>query len=122
MARRSLEDLMAGEADLDVEKLAATTDEDIRGYKTQDGFADMPSGPARPVLAPAEVRTRLGLTQEAFARALQIPVATLRNWEQNRKLPDPAARSLLNAVAREPEAVLRALGSPVAAPAKRLSR
>jgi len=122
MARRSLADIMDGEADLDVETLAATTDADIRRYKAEDGFADMPFGPARPVLTAAEVRGRLGLTQAAFARALQIPVATLRNWEQNRKLPDPAARSLLNAVAREPEAVLRALGSPVTEPAKRVSR
>jgi hypothetical protein len=34
-----------------------------------------------------------------FARALRIPLATLRNWEQGRVRPDPAARSLLTIVA-----------------------
>ena len=49
------------------------------------------------------------MTQEEFARALRIPVATLRNWEQGRVRPDPAARSLLLAVYRSPKAVLAAL-------------
>lgn len=31
---------------------------------------------------PKEVRERLGLTQEAFARLLCISVKTLQNWEQ----------------------------------------
>ena len=116
MARRSLSDLMASAPDIDPEKLDATTEGDIRRYKAAEGYgADYrPAGPMLTVEAPAEIRARLNMTQEAFARALRIPVATLRNWEQGRKLPDPAARSLLNAVAREPEAVLRALGSSTA--------
>jgi putative transcriptional regulator len=44
-----------------------------------------------------------------FAALLGIPVATLRNWEQDRVVMDPAARSLLKVIDREPEAVLRAL-------------
>ncbi len=45
------------------------------------------------------------------ARALRIPVSTLRNWEQGRVLPDPAARSLLAIVARNPKVALKALAA-----------
>ncbi len=47
------------------------------------------------------------MSQAQFAEALRIPLATLRNWEQGRVKPDPAARSLL-IVARSPEAALAA--------------
>jgi putative transcriptional regulator len=48
-----------------------------------------------------------------FAHA--IPVATLRNWEQNRFAMEPAAQTLLKLIDREPEAALRALQGPQAA-------
>jgi hypothetical protein len=37
------------------------------------------------------------------------PVATLRNWEQGRVAPDPAAQSLLTVFAKNPKAVLDTL-------------
>lgn len=49
------------------------------------------------------------MTQEQFALALGIPAATLRNWEQGRNALDPAARSLLTLVARDPEGTLTTL-------------
>ncbi len=52
-----------------------------------------------------------GMTQAQFARALRIPLSTLRNWEQGRVLPDPAARSLLAIVAKNPKVALRALAA-----------
>lgn len=100
---------MAADPDLDVEKLDTFSNEDIQRIKAEDGYAISEPDAVEVVLPPAEIRARLGMTQEVFARALRIPLATLRNWEQGRFLPDPAARSLLNAVAREPEAVLSAL-------------
>jgi putative transcriptional regulator len=63
------------------------------------------------VFTPQILRKRLGMTQEQFAHALHIPVATLRNWEQGRNAIDPAARSLLTVVARNPRLVLQALKS-----------
>jgi putative transcriptional regulator len=54
------------------------------------------------------LRKRLGMTQDRFARALRIPVSTLRNWEQGRVRPAPAARSLLAIVAKNPKAALKA--------------
>jgi putative transcriptional regulator len=38
-----------------------------------------------------------------------VKVATLRNWEQQRRHPTGAAAALLTIVAKEPEAALRAL-------------
>ena len=54
-------------------------------------------------------RLKLGMSQSQFAKAISVPLATLKNWEQQRVRPDPAARSLLLIVHQEPEAALRAL-------------
>jgi putative transcriptional regulator len=54
-------------------------------------------------------RKTLGLSQEAFAAALGLPVATLRNWEQGRFNPDPAARALVRLVKDDPARAVRVL-------------
>jgi putative transcriptional regulator len=63
------------------------------------------------------IRWRLGLSQAEFARTFRIPLGTLRDWEQHRREPDQAARAYLEVIARESEAVRRALDawSPAAA-------
>jgi putative transcriptional regulator len=50
------------------------------------------------------------MSQREFANTLGIPVATLRNWEQNRVAMEPAAIALMRILEREPEAALWALG------------
>jgi putative transcriptional regulator len=75
--------------------------------------ASRPDPVRRPGFCPGY--KKLGLTQPEFARLLGIPVATLRNWEQNRFVMEPAAQTLLKLVDREPEAALRALRGPQAA-------
>jgi putative transcriptional regulator len=55
------------------------------------------------------LRRALGLTQEEFARRYQIPLGTLRDWEQGRTQPDRAARAYLNVIAYDPENVRSAL-------------
>ncbi|MBS0560704.1 MAG: helix-turn-helix domain-containing protein [Proteobacteria bacterium] len=55
------------------------------------------------------LRRALGLTQEEFAARYQIPLGTLRDWEQGRAEPDQPARAYLRAIAGAPEAVLQAL-------------
>jgi putative transcriptional regulator len=57
------------------------------------------------------LRMALGLTQEEFARAYGIPVATLRDWEQGRRQPDQASRTLLKLIERMPRQVRAALAS-----------
>ncbi len=110
MVRMTLEEIRASKPAVDQAKLDRTTEEDIRRYQIEDGYdPDYEPRQMRLVVPAREVRRKLGLTQEAFAAALQIPLATLRNWEQGRTIPDPAAQSLLRAVARDPKAVLAAI-------------
>jgi putative transcriptional regulator len=55
------------------------------------------------------IRRALGLSQEEFAARYQIPLSTLRDWEEGRAEPDLAARAYLKVIAREPEVVRKAL-------------
>jgi putative transcriptional regulator len=57
------------------------------------------------------IRRALGLTQEEFAARFQIPLGTLRDWEQGVAEPDQAARAYLKAIAGDAAAVQRALES-----------
>ena len=59
----------------------------------------------------ARLRRKLKLTQDAFAGKIGVPVATLRNWEQGRRYPTGPARVLLNALEREPKAVMAAIAA-----------
>ena len=52
-----------------------------------------------------EVRTKMGLSQAAFATKFGFPPATLRNWEQRRSRPDEPTRVLQAVIAKHPEAV-----------------
>ena len=55
------------------------------------------------------LRRALDLTQEEFSKCYQIPLGTLRDWEQGRSEPDAPARAFLRAIAGAPDAVRRAL-------------
>jgi putative transcriptional regulator len=55
------------------------------------------------------IRRALGLTQEEFATRFQIPLGTLRDWEQGAAEPDQAARAYLKVIAADAGAVERAL-------------
>ena len=50
----------------------------------------------------AALRRFVGLTQAEFARAIEISVHTLRNWEQGRRKPEGPAIALLRNAARLP--------------------
>jgi putative transcriptional regulator len=56
-----------------------------------------------------DVRAGLRLTQTEFAKLLNIPVSTVRNWEQGRTQPHGPARALLVVAQKQPKAVLAAL-------------
>lgn len=55
------------------------------------------------------IRRALKLTEEEFAERYDIPVETLRDWEQNRTTLDLVAQAYLKVIAREPELVRKAL-------------
>ena len=112
MAREpmTLEEIRTSRPRVDRAKIEVTAEEGIRRHQAEDGKdPDAPLPPFRPVPDVRAIRMQLGMTQEAFARAIGVPVATVRNWEQFRTGMDPAVRSLLRVVEREPDAALRAL-------------
>lgn len=55
------------------------------------------------------LRHRLGMTQEQFAKAYGIPLASLRQYEMARYMPPPAVRAYLKAIEAEPEVVRKAV-------------
>jgi len=56
----------------------------------------------------ADARTRVGLSQEEFARLLGVSMRTLKDWERGRRTPTGAARTLIRVALHNPE-VLRDL-------------
>ena len=57
------------------------------------------------------IRDNLGKSQPEFAMMIGVSVATLRNWEQGRRVPDGPAQALLRVAAQNPEAVAAALSA-----------
>ncbi len=57
----------------------------------------------------AEIRAKAGLSQTEFSHLLGVSVRTLQDWEQGRRSPSGAARTLLMVVNKNPQAVLDAV-------------
>jgi putative transcriptional regulator len=73
------------------------TDAEITAAALSDPDAQplTPESMARMRLVPRTktLRRVLGLTQEEFAARFQVPLGTLRDWEQGRGEPDQTARA-----------------------------
>jgi putative transcriptional regulator len=68
---------------------------------------EMKAGKTQVVLSPAtEARQKTGLSQSQFASLLGVSVRTLQGWEQGRKQPSGAARTLLTIARTNPKALL----------------
>ena len=55
------------------------------------------------------IREQLGVSQEKFAAILGVSKRTVENWEQGRRHPTGAARSLLRIVEVDPKHALKVL-------------
>jgi len=55
------------------------------------------------------IRRSLRMSQQRFASAYRIPLATLKNWEQGRRHPDAPAAAYLLAIKRRPKEVMEAI-------------
>jgi putative transcriptional regulator len=53
-----------------------------------------------------KTREKTGLSQTRFAQLLGVSVRTLQDWEQGRRAPSRAARTLLMIAAKNPQALL----------------
>lgn len=54
------------------------------------------------------IRKKVAKSAKEFERRFGIPAATINNWEQGRRSPDPAGRLLLKVLDLDPEAVEKA--------------
>jgi putative transcriptional regulator len=55
------------------------------------------------------LRIKLEMTQETFCDCYHIPLATLRNWEQNRRTPDITSQAFLHVIDAMPLKVAKVL-------------
>ena len=70
-----------------------------------------PADAASVVPVVRDLRLRARLTQTEFAARLGVPVETIRNWEQGKRMPRGPARALLAVILHAPETVFAALAS-----------
>lgn len=100
-------------------KVKPLTDAQLRAYESKRDLAaellesvqQMKTGKTRVVSSPAaEARERIGLSQSQFAALLGVSVRTLQGWEQGRKRPSGAVRTLLTIARMNPEALLAVAG------------
>lgn len=85
------------------------------GKKLLDSVRQMKSGKAArstriELNETVRARHAVGCTQSEFAALLGVSVRTLQEWEQGRREPTGAARTLLRVAVKSPE-VLRALSA-----------
>jgi putative transcriptional regulator len=79
------------------------------GQEILDGLRELRSGEyGRVINVPdvAGIRAKTGLSQARFAVLLGVSVRTLQDWEQGRRAPSGAARTLLMVADRNPHALL----------------
>ena len=100
-------------------KTKPLTDKQLRVHEATRNLAaellesvrQMKAGRTQVVLSPAvEARERTGLSQSQFATLLGVSVRTLQGWEQGRKQPSGAARTLLTIARTNPKALLAVAG------------
>lgn len=88
----------------------------IRSAKEARAIARGEKEPARIFVPPqdldvAAIRMKTGLSQDMFAKRYGFSAAAVRDWEQGRRRPEAAARTLLIVIERDREAVDRALAA-----------
>lgn len=79
------------------------------GRETLAGLREIKAGQhGRVVTVPnvSSIRQKTGLSQSRFAALLGVSVRTLQDWEQGRRAPSGAARTLLMVADRNPHALL----------------
>lgn len=90
--------------DVELEKYEAKRD---IGAELIQAIREMKAGQGRVVTSPViEARKKTGLSQSKFSALLGVSVRTLQGWEQGRKQPSGAARTLLAIASTNPKAVL----------------
>jgi putative transcriptional regulator len=112
ITRKTLEEVRSEKGYFDREKFESLTDADIERMITEDADLAPPTEALPPLLDARDIRRKLGLTQQQFAKRLGIPIATIRRWERDETPADPVLQALLRILDQIPEPALRALDNP----------
>lgn len=81
------------------------------GAELLQSVREMKAGRVQVVTSPViEARKKTGLSQSQFAALLGVSVRTLQGWEQGRKQPSGAARTLLAIASVNPKALVAVAG------------
>ena len=101
------------EANTDWNRLDAMTDAEVHAAALSDPDAQPTTEAhwAPETLTPRVkvMRRAFGLSVEEFSQRYHIPVATIRDWEERRSVPDPVAHAYLYVIAKNPDLVGRTL-------------
>ena len=57
----------------------------------------------------AKIRKEANMTQKDFSESFSIPLSTLRQWEQGKRVPQGPAQTLLRIIAHDSETAIKAL-------------
>jgi putative transcriptional regulator len=79
------------------------------GREILEGLRQLKRGEVGRVITVPDVgktRQKTGLSQARFAQLLGVSVRTLQDWEQGRRAPSGAARTLLMIAAKNPQALI----------------
>jgi putative transcriptional regulator len=79
------------------------------GHEVLEGLRQLKRGDyGRVINVPdvSSVRAKTGLSQAQFSKLMGVSVRTLQDWEQGRRAPSGAARTLLLVASRNPSALL----------------
>jgi putative transcriptional regulator len=79
------------------------------GMEILEGIREIKRGEhGRVITSPAisTIREKTGLPQSRFAKLLGVSVRTLQEWEQGRRMPSGAARTLLLIANKNPKALI----------------
>jgi putative transcriptional regulator len=90
---------------INTDRLDATTEADIAVQQHDDESAALQDA----AKFARRVRRRLGLSQVEFSYRINVPIDTIRNWEQGKRSPTGAAKTLLKVLDKAPGAALAAL-------------
>jgi len=90
---------------IDATRVDSTTAGDIAKHQLADDTASMLDA----AKFARRVRRKLGLSQAEFADCIDVPIDTIRNWEQGKRCPSGVAKALLKVLDNVPEAALAAL-------------
>lgn len=92
---------------VDFARIDTTTEQDIIRHEREDDLK------TRMELAQnaRRIRKRLGPTQRELSLRIEVPLDTIRNWEQGKREPAGPAKALLKILDKNPEIALSALES-----------